>query len=263
MSALCFFLFLCVAEQNLGPSVLAGVAVMVLMVPVNAVIAMKTKTYQVQHRTSSSSFLLCVAGDTPLTPFDLLYACRAGGSDEEQRQSHQTDEWDAERHQSFEALCLGAGLPRQGVRNPWGRAASPKKGCLSGCNVHLHLDLCALPGESKPSEKPAAQESDGLHSNEMNIIQTIEQCFLSLSRLPCPLSPCTCWLTSRMCWMPKRPLCHWHSSTFCGFLWTCCQWSSAAWCRFVCLHLVKESKAGVPNTAVSKEFWVDGLALKN
>lgn len=35
--------------QNLGPSVLAGVAVMVLMVPVNAVIAMKTKTYQVKH----------------------------------------------------------------------------------------------------------------------------------------------------------------------------------------------------------------------
>uniref|UniRef100_A0A3Q2VXI3 Multidrug resistance-associated protein 1 n=1 Tax=Haplochromis burtoni TaxID=8153 RepID=A0A3Q2VXI3_HAPBU len=33
--------------QNLGPSVLAGVAVMVLMVPVNAVIAMKTKAYQV------------------------------------------------------------------------------------------------------------------------------------------------------------------------------------------------------------------------
>lgn len=35
------------AVQNLGPSVLAGVAVMVLMVPINAVIAMKTKTYQV------------------------------------------------------------------------------------------------------------------------------------------------------------------------------------------------------------------------
>uniref|UniRef100_A0A2I2Y584 Multidrug resistance-associated protein 1 n=1 Tax=Gorilla gorilla gorilla TaxID=9595 RepID=A0A2I2Y584_GORGO len=34
---------------NLGPSVLAGVAVMVLMVPVNAVMAMKTKTYQVRH----------------------------------------------------------------------------------------------------------------------------------------------------------------------------------------------------------------------
>uniref|UniRef100_A0A3Q3IG20 Multidrug resistance-associated protein 1 n=1 Tax=Monopterus albus TaxID=43700 RepID=A0A3Q3IG20_MONAL len=33
--------------QNLGPSVLAGVAVMILLVPVNAVIAMKTKTYQV------------------------------------------------------------------------------------------------------------------------------------------------------------------------------------------------------------------------
>ncbi|KAG8145847.1 hypothetical protein E2320_012309 [Naja naja] len=33
--------------QNLGPSVLAGVAVMLLLVPVNAVIAMKTKTYQV------------------------------------------------------------------------------------------------------------------------------------------------------------------------------------------------------------------------
>lgn len=40
-------MFLCVAVQNLGPSVLAGVAVMVLMVPINAVIAMKTKTYQV------------------------------------------------------------------------------------------------------------------------------------------------------------------------------------------------------------------------
>lgn len=36
-----------IALQNLGPSVLAGVAVMVLMVPINAVIAMKTKTYQV------------------------------------------------------------------------------------------------------------------------------------------------------------------------------------------------------------------------
>lgn len=34
--------------QNLGPSVLAGVAVMVLMVPVNAVLAMKSKTYQVK-----------------------------------------------------------------------------------------------------------------------------------------------------------------------------------------------------------------------
>jgi len=40
--------FLSAAVQNLGPSVLAGVAVMVLMVPINAVIAMKTKTYQVQ-----------------------------------------------------------------------------------------------------------------------------------------------------------------------------------------------------------------------
>ncbi|XP_061455661.1 multidrug resistance-associated protein 1-like isoform X1 [Rhineura floridana] len=35
--------------QNLGPSVLAGVAVMLLLVPVNAVLAMKTKTYQVAH----------------------------------------------------------------------------------------------------------------------------------------------------------------------------------------------------------------------
>lgn len=39
----------CVLVQNLGASVLAGVAVMVLMVPVNAVIAMKTKTYQVRR----------------------------------------------------------------------------------------------------------------------------------------------------------------------------------------------------------------------
>ncbi|XP_042293386.1 multidrug resistance-associated protein 1 isoform X2 [Sceloporus undulatus] len=38
--------------QNLGPSVLAGVAVMLLLVPVNAVIAMKTKTYQVAHMKS-------------------------------------------------------------------------------------------------------------------------------------------------------------------------------------------------------------------
>lgn len=39
--------------QNLGPSVLAGVAVMILLVPVNAVMAMKTKTYQVR------SFCVC------------------------------------------------------------------------------------------------------------------------------------------------------------------------------------------------------------
>nr|AYM45159.1 ATP-binding cassette subfamily C member 1 [Carassius auratus] len=41
--------------QNLGPSVLAGVAVMVLMVPLNAVIAMKTKTYQVAQMKSKES----------------------------------------------------------------------------------------------------------------------------------------------------------------------------------------------------------------
>ncbi|XP_073695376.1 multidrug resistance-associated protein 1 isoform X1 [Garra rufa] len=40
---------------NLGPSVLAGVAVMVLMVPVNAVIAMKTKTYQVAQMKSKDN----------------------------------------------------------------------------------------------------------------------------------------------------------------------------------------------------------------
>nr|XP_061805833.1 multidrug resistance-associated protein 1-like [Nerophis lumbriciformis] len=41
--------------QNLGPSVLAGVAVMILMVPVNAFIAMKTKTYQVGQMKSKDS----------------------------------------------------------------------------------------------------------------------------------------------------------------------------------------------------------------
>ncbi|TRY93220.1 hypothetical protein DNTS_014361 [Danionella cerebrum] len=41
--------------QNLGPSVLAGVAVMVLMVPVNAVIALKTKTYQVAQMKSKDN----------------------------------------------------------------------------------------------------------------------------------------------------------------------------------------------------------------
>uniref|UniRef100_A0A803T6X8 Multidrug resistance-associated protein 1 n=1 Tax=Anolis carolinensis TaxID=28377 RepID=A0A803T6X8_ANOCA len=41
--------------QNLGPSVLAGVAVMLLLVPVNAVIAMKTKTYQVAHMKSKDN----------------------------------------------------------------------------------------------------------------------------------------------------------------------------------------------------------------
>ncbi|XP_039333979.2 multidrug resistance-associated protein 1 isoform X4 [Saimiri boliviensis] len=40
---------------NLGPSVLAGVAVMVLMVPFNAVMAMKTKTYQVAHMKSKDN----------------------------------------------------------------------------------------------------------------------------------------------------------------------------------------------------------------
>nr|XP_019958522.1 PREDICTED: multidrug resistance-associated protein 1-like isoform X1 [Paralichthys olivaceus] len=38
--------------QTLGPSVLAGVTVMILMVPINAVIAMKTKTYQVAQMKS-------------------------------------------------------------------------------------------------------------------------------------------------------------------------------------------------------------------
>ncbi|CAF93260.1 unnamed protein product, partial [Tetraodon nigroviridis] len=41
--------------QTLGPSVLAGVGVMVLMVPVNAVIAMKTKTYQVAQMKNKDS----------------------------------------------------------------------------------------------------------------------------------------------------------------------------------------------------------------
>ncbi|KAK9957353.1 hypothetical protein ABG768_011605 [Culter alburnus] len=41
--------------QNLGPSVLAGIAVMVLMVPINAVIAMKTKTYQVAQMKSKDN----------------------------------------------------------------------------------------------------------------------------------------------------------------------------------------------------------------
>ncbi|KAL4659053.1 multidrug resistance-associated protein 1-like isoform X1 [Arapaima gigas] len=41
--------------QNLGPSVLAGVAVMILMVPLNAVIATKTKTYQVAQMKDKDS----------------------------------------------------------------------------------------------------------------------------------------------------------------------------------------------------------------
>ncbi|NP_001412107.1 multidrug resistance-associated protein 1 isoform 2 [Mus musculus] len=40
---------------SLGPSVLAGVAVMILMVPLNAVMAMKTKTYQVAHMKSKDN----------------------------------------------------------------------------------------------------------------------------------------------------------------------------------------------------------------
>ncbi|XP_058142363.1 multidrug resistance-associated protein 1 isoform X1 [Dasypus novemcinctus] len=40
---------------NLGPSILAGVAVMILMVPINAVMAMKTKTYQVAHMKSKDN----------------------------------------------------------------------------------------------------------------------------------------------------------------------------------------------------------------
>ncbi|XP_006872061.1 PREDICTED: multidrug resistance-associated protein 1 [Chrysochloris asiatica] len=40
---------------TLGPSVLAGVAVMILMVPLNAVMAMKTKTYQVAHMKSKDN----------------------------------------------------------------------------------------------------------------------------------------------------------------------------------------------------------------
>uniref|UniRef100_A0A2K5X4E9 Multidrug resistance-associated protein 1 n=1 Tax=Macaca fascicularis TaxID=9541 RepID=A0A2K5X4E9_MACFA len=44
-----------VYRKNLGPPILAGVAVMVLMVPVNAVMAMKTKTYQVAHMKSKDN----------------------------------------------------------------------------------------------------------------------------------------------------------------------------------------------------------------
>ncbi|XP_060028892.1 multidrug resistance-associated protein 1 isoform X2 [Erinaceus europaeus] len=40
---------------TLGPSVLAGVVVMILMVPLNAVMAMKTKTYQVAHMKSKDN----------------------------------------------------------------------------------------------------------------------------------------------------------------------------------------------------------------
>ncbi|CAL9703661.1 unnamed protein product [Knipowitschia caucasica] len=41
--------------KTLGPSVLAGVAVMLLMVPINAFIAMKTKTYQVAQMKSKDN----------------------------------------------------------------------------------------------------------------------------------------------------------------------------------------------------------------
>ncbi|XP_051958404.1 ATP-binding cassette sub-family C member 3-like [Xyrauchen texanus] len=43
------FLALFFLWQNLGPSVLAGVAVMVLLIPFNAFIAMKTRTFQVEQ----------------------------------------------------------------------------------------------------------------------------------------------------------------------------------------------------------------------
>lgn len=41
----CIYFDLCL--QNLGPSVLAGVAVMIMLIPFNAFIAMKTRAYQV------------------------------------------------------------------------------------------------------------------------------------------------------------------------------------------------------------------------
>ncbi|XP_056406097.1 ATP-binding cassette sub-family C member 3 isoform X2 [Hyla sarda] len=43
------FLALLFLWQNLGPSVLAGVAVMVLLIPINAFIAMKTRAFQVEQ----------------------------------------------------------------------------------------------------------------------------------------------------------------------------------------------------------------------
>ncbi|XP_011616814.2 canalicular multispecific organic anion transporter 2 isoform X2 [Takifugu rubripes] len=43
------FLALYFLWQNLGPSVLAGVAVMVMLIPLNAVIAMKTRAFQVEQ----------------------------------------------------------------------------------------------------------------------------------------------------------------------------------------------------------------------
>uniref|UniRef100_A0A8B9ZKM2 Multidrug resistance-associated protein 1 n=1 Tax=Anas platyrhynchos TaxID=8839 RepID=A0A8B9ZKM2_ANAPL len=44
--------------RNLGPSVLAGVAVMILLVPINAVMAMKTKTYQAQMKSKDNRIKL-------------------------------------------------------------------------------------------------------------------------------------------------------------------------------------------------------------
>ncbi|NXO19201.1 MRP1 protein, partial [Oriolus oriolus] len=48
-------LALCLLWQNLGPSVLAGVAVMILLVPINAVMAVKTKAYQVAQMKSKDN----------------------------------------------------------------------------------------------------------------------------------------------------------------------------------------------------------------
>nr|XP_020137224.1 multidrug resistance-associated protein 1 isoform X3 [Microcebus murinus] len=49
------FLALYLLWLNLGPPILAGVAVMILMVPINAVMAMKTKTYQVAQMKSKDN----------------------------------------------------------------------------------------------------------------------------------------------------------------------------------------------------------------
>lgn len=96
---------------------------------------------------------------TPASPGEVSTASLfQGGPHEEQGQSDQADEWNSQWDQSAKALRLGAGIQRQGVGHPAGRAEGAEEICLPGRRRDLHLGLHPFPGEwSRISPGPRSQ----------------------------------------------------------------------------------------------------------
>lgn len=78
------------------------------------------------------------------TPFFFL----SGGSDEVHGQSDQTDEWDPERHEDPEVLCLGGSFPASRWRPERRRTGCPEEISDPSFRLSSFLQLLILPGES-------------------------------------------------------------------------------------------------------------------